>query len=318
MPGIILENWTELPQTGPVEKYDLRTGKITASRVFRGPYSERFIFLQNILPQLTGTPDGIDFDRNYYFYPGIDGLLAHSAEITGHLVPSCDGPEGLIQYEAAEVTISYETDNRNFFLSSGVLGQAPPVEAGSPILKTNYQITSETKLLTVDGKEIKDAQNKRQQANGDQEIQVTLLNFMITYEEVLFPQWDSIFANIGKINGDILILQDFVGVLPIGGFEASHLLYDGPSAVTKTVVRSWNNAENKIEWDLAWNITHKLIYNPRHGWHQIPIGFRMLDDNGQPLPNGMEYTYKALRKYPSSTDNFAFLRRWEVAPEPLP
>lgn len=306
---IIREEWTELPIQGAKERFNTRTGQFEAYRKFRGPWIDRFNFLQLVLPQITVTvPGTVNFERNYYFYPGIPGMLAQSAEITGHLIPDMTGPESSLNYEKAEITVTYQADPRTFFLSSGVAGQNPTPDPESPPLQTTYNVTSESQIIRLDGKDVKDAQGNRQHELGDLNFTLTLLNLKVTYHETPYPDWYSVSNNVGKINIGQVLFSDIAAVFPLGSAGIATVRYDGPTGVTKNIIRSWNSVTNQVQWDLAWDITHSFVYN-RYRWDRLITGTITDPANG-----AVSYVTKKVKLYEYSQDNFAFLRKFSILP----
>lgn len=315
MPGIILENWNELPIESTIENFDTKTGEFVGYRKFRGPWTERFTFLQNVLPQITYTSDSPAFNRNLYYYPNIDGMVAYSAEITGHLKPSCTGPDSAIEYEKAEILVSYKADTGTFFLTSGVGGNPTESPTNQPTIKTNYQLDTEIQHTTIPGKDVQNAEGKRQQAQGDFNFQLHLINLKVTYQETPYVGWSSIFNNLGKINSGSISISDLV--LVFGLFPPKTLLYHGPSAITKTVVRNWDSTENKIVWDLVWDITHNFSFN-RLRWDKKVVGIKPQAVVVGQNPSDIDYVFDNIKLYPFSSDDFGFLNRFGVVPEPEP
>lgn len=295
------EGWVEKPVDGAQESIDINNGTLEATRLFYGPWTDRYAFLAEFLPTIVASGPGASSATRYY-YPDIPHLMAYKASINGKLVPSDTGANEQIAYTRAEVLIYYKADPTTFFLTQGTWGSAapdqPPGEAG---YRTTYSWDTVTELINFKGKNVKDKDGQKQHDKGDVEFPLKLMNIKVTYHDSVYPNVYTAFAGAGKINQQVILFDELAGVFPF--FPAKTLRYDGSSGSMKVGLRDIIAGVP----DLTWETTHNLVYNPLR-WDRIPIGVEPVEV-GQAVATPTKLIYQEVCKYIVDDSSFiGFLR----------
>lgn len=294
------EDWYEIP-VDDQESIDISNGTIKAKRKFRGPWDDRFQFLAGFIPTISPL-NGSSFSYDLYTYPDIPSCVVQSAQITGKLVPNKLGTEEQISYDKAEITVDYQTDGRNIFLTGGATGGNPPSPDDVPVTSTAYSVKSVVELIKFDGKNVQRNDGVKQHDKGSYNYRLVTTEIDVTYFDTTSPDFTSAFDNVGCLNTATIGLEDMLFYLPF--FSQSTLRYDGIVGNTKLHLRSIVAGTSPI---LVWEVTHKLVYN-RLGWDRIPIGVEP-QTVGQANATPINLVFDNTSLYENSPDNFAFLRR---------
>lgn len=96
----------EIHKLSGIEEYDLTSHQQIATRVFRGPWASRQDFIRSLLPGVNEANGEINFS-DPAFYPAINNLMATKVKVDGGGKSFCTGPEGMIEYEEAILTVTY-------------------------------------------------------------------------------------------------------------------------------------------------------------------------------------------------------------------
>jgi hypothetical protein len=99
--------YIELHKESGKEDYDLKSYQQSATRVFRGPWADRQDFIKTLLPGINEANGEIGFS-DPGVYPAITNLIASKVHADGAGKSFCTGPDGMIEYEEAILTVTYE------------------------------------------------------------------------------------------------------------------------------------------------------------------------------------------------------------------
>jgi hypothetical protein len=295
------EGWKEQPVDGMQESIDINNGTIVASRLFYGPWTDRYLFLSDFLPTIVSGGSSASAVRHYY--PDIPHLLAYKADITGKLVPSNTGADEQIAYTRAEILVHYKSDPTTFFLTQGIQGQDnQPAPGASYNLRTTYSWDSVSQLITFKGKNVKDKDGQKQHDKGDFDFTWNQINIRVTYHDSFAGTNPSAFLSVGKINKQSITFDEMLGIFPV--FPASTLRYEGCSGNQKISIREFDGTVgSNLVTDITYEITHNFLYNPLR-WDRIPIGMEPVAV-GQANPTPTQLVYQNVSKFLVADNSFA-------------
>lgn len=249
------------------ETLNLEAGSLSATRIFTGPWANRFSFIQK---KLTTS------------YPPFPQAIVSTINITGE--GSADTQEDVTlnympKWDRALITVNYNTITVSS--SSNRAGQ----QFGTPEFtqKENKdqryieeQIDAAPEFLNVDGKDLLDDAGAALHDEGRFHLLVVHLNISLRIPNVTHPNWDAIQARIGDVNDN--------GFVTPSGFpaQAGALRYDGPTGITKVNPVVGLQGSSPLP---SWDMTHQFSFN-RRGWNNRWVDNRwqaITDANGNPL-----------------------------------
>lgn len=293
------EGWVEKPIDGVQETIDINSGTLEATRLFYGPWTDRYAFLAEFLPTIVDSGGSASASR--HFYPDVPHLMAYKATINGKLVPTDTGADEQIAYTRAEILIYYKADPTTFFLTQGVQGGDPENEpSASYNLRTTYSWEANSQLITFRGKNVKDKDGQKQHDKGDVEFTWNQVNIRVTYHDRYSNGIAAGFESTGRINQASVTFDELLGVFP--QFAAKTLLYHGSSGSSKVSVREFDPVSFVIP-DITYEVTHNFSYNPLR-WDRIPIGIEPAVV-GQANPTPTQLVYQNVSKFLVADSSFA-------------
>lgn len=248
--------WKELTSRFGGEDFDIRTGIFKTSRVFLGPWEDRYQFvLNNILPRAEIINNGL-----VYFpgasYPDFPRARASSIKITGRGKASQQGTSRQISWERAEIEVMYDT---NIIDATGNNEQPEDVQIFSE------EFSGGVDVLEIPGEGIVDINDKAIPEIGKFGKRIPITNYTITNYFVINPNFNLYEDKLGQIN-NIAFTAPSVTKAP------KTVLFDGYSArrqIMLSGIRSWEVSKTfifrTIEWDQVYNKEGQLTRALRQG-----------------------------------------------------
>ena len=251
--------YTELIGSGK-ESLETFTLNVTATRIFYGPWVDRWNFIkQELLFDFTDDGTNTITIKNLASYPDLPQAVVSRINIEGVLKPGTDGNLSQISYEKAKITVFYE-----------VLDISVNQPGGGGNVIVTEAVTSSVEILEFPGEDSTDEDGKKIPELGILRVPLPLETRTVNVFFVLNPNWSSFLNALGKINSQPVLL-------PVSGISvpAKQARFDGYSA---------NKGINLNEISF-WNLSLTLTINP-NGWDTLPTknGNKVIfRPNGDPL-----------------------------------
>lgn len=261
MPEIIGQytssGWKELTSRFGGEDYDIRSGMFKTSRVFLGPWEDRYQFiLDNILPRTEIVNNGL-----VYFpgasYPDFPRARAASIKISGRGKASQQGASRQISWERAEIEVMYDT---SIIDATGNSEQPEDVQIFSE------EFSGGVDILEIPGEGIINAAND----NAVPEIgqfgkRIPTTTYTLTNYFVISPSFNLYEEKLGEINNVSFIAPSVTK----GPREVMFDSYSARRAIMLSGTRIWEVSKTfifrKIKWDQLYDKDGSLITVRRRG-----------------------------------------------------
>jgi hypothetical protein len=250
--SVLPYSYLEKHRPPTTERISFTQGTFEATRIFEGPWEDRFNFVFNYLyEEITGVGNTTNYAIPHQ-YPDYTGAYVDDVDITGMGSSSERSSDGAPVWERAMIAAVYRDKPWNFDTLPN-----DSREAYTNAIFIEEGCDSDFEIFGLNGDDLKFTGEAV--AAGDKiSFNMTVINefVSITTPLVSNPLWIAFQMAEGRINDEIFITPN--GKV----FNVGTLRYDGYSASTKL-----NIVETPDDFSLPiWELRHKFAYNP-YGWN---------------------------------------------------
>lgn len=259
----------EFAKESTTEDISFVDGSFKATRYFKGPWVDRFSFIEDYLfPEIVYSSNLTQYVLPGS-YPDYQDAIVHTVKVTGQGVPT-QAENGGPLWERALVEANYETPNFN--VPKGNPGSSNDQDNFLNRVFLEESIDAHGEFVSVSKSQIKEKDlNKFLFKDGF--FLLTTINATIVLRQVYIinPRWDVLPTLLGKVNSEPFIT-------PAGFFCPKETLrYDGPFATTKVNVTNGAGEINGQDFPIpVWDISHRFEFK-RTGWNKDIVDGKFVD-----------------------------------------